>query len=68
MKTETELVSETFFKKLHDEQSPPLPPTLPPQKWEEEENCHLSSFVLYCLFWISLPLKMGPIGCPETSV
>jgi len=29
--------------------------------------CHLTFIALCSLFWISWPLKIGPIHCPETS-
>jgi len=34
----------------------------------KREDSHLTSVVLCSLFRISLPLKMGLIGCPETLV
>lgn len=58
LKTETQSASETscVFQKLGGGQSPP-----PPKKIK---SCHLASVVP----WISWPLKLRPISCPETSV
>jgi len=57
--TETEAVSKTshFFKKN--------------RQWTESQNrrlCQLTLVMLCSLFLVSLPSKMGLIGCPEMSV
>jgi hypothetical protein len=58
--TEMELTSKMlcFFKKLDDGQS------LSKKRW----LCQVTSIMLCSLFWVSWPLKTGPIGCPEMQV
>jgi len=46
-----------FFKKLGHGQSP-----------EKRRKYHLPSFVLHFIVWNTLPLKMGPTGCPNMLV
>jgi hypothetical protein len=55
METDTFFKMMCFFKKLDDGQSPQ-------KRWFQLISVKISSF-----FWISLPLKMGPTGCPAMS-
>jgi len=56
-----------FFKNLDDGQSIPNHTPHTPSH-PKKKLCQLTSGMLFSLYWISWPLKMGPIGFPETSV